>query len=93
MAVEKKGEEWEEYNSAVRWMVITVIISTIITIFLALVAMPLGYLIGTGISKDSISDVSLFFDYVFNKPGYLYSRYWSWFKQLLNYHGDFSFSL
>ena len=93
MAVEKKGEEWEEYNSAVRWMVITVIISTLITIFLALVSMPLGYLIGTGISKESLGDVSRFFDLVFNKPGYLYSRYWNWMKQLFSYHGPFSVSL
>ena len=93
MAIEKKGEEWEEYNNAVKWMAVTVILSTLITIILALAAMPLGYLIGTGISKESLADVSRFFDLVLSKPGYLYSRYWNWFKQLLNYHGDFSFSL
>ena len=51
MAVEKKGEEWKEYNRAVRWMAITVIVSLAVTMVLALIAMPLGYLVGTGISK------------------------------------------
>ena len=83
--VPKKGEEWEEYNNAVKWMAVTVILSTLITIILALAAMPLGYLIGTGVSKESLADVSRFFDLVLSKPGYLYSRYWNWFKQLLNY--------
>lgn len=89
----KRGEEWEEYDNAVRWMVITFLIAIGVTIVLALVAMPLGYLLGTGISKDSLSDVSRFFSTIFNKPDFLFSRYWSWFKQLFSYHGDFSFSL
>ena len=93
MAVEKEGEEWKEYNSAVRWMVITVSISVAVTLFLALVSMPLAYLIGNGISKESLNDVSKFFSLVFNKSGFLYNRYWVWFKQLFNYTGAFSVSL
>ena len=34
MNLEKEGEEWKEYNSAVRWIVITIIISVLLTIFL-----------------------------------------------------------
>ena len=93
MAIEKEGEEWKEYNSAVRWMVITITLSVIVTILLAIVSMPLAYLIGNGISKESLNDVSKFFSLVFNKSGFLYHRYWVWFKQLLNYHGNFSVSL
>ncbi len=93
MALEKEGEEWKEYNSAVRWMVITVLLSVLITIFLALVSMPLAYLIGNGISKDSIDDVSKFFSLTFNRSGFLYNRYWIWLKQLFNYSGPFSLSL
>ena len=93
MALNKRGKEWEEYDNAVRWMVITVVLSVIVTIILALAAMPLGYLLGSGISKDTLNDVSKYFALVFERPSYLYSRYWSWFKQLFNYHGDFSFSL
>ena len=93
MALNKRGKEWEEYDNAVRWMVITVVLSVIVTIILALAAMPLGYLLGSGISKDTLNDVSRYFALVFERPSYLYSRYWSWFKQLFNYHGDFSFSL
>ena len=39
MALEKEGEEWKEYNSAVRWMVITITLSVIVTLFLAFVSM------------------------------------------------------
>lgn len=93
MALEKEGEEWKEYNSAVRWMVITVLLSVLITVFLALVSMPLAYLIGNGISKDSIDDISKFFSLAFNRSGFLYNRYWIWLKQLFNYSGPFSLSL
>ena len=93
MALEKEGEEWKEYNSAVKWMVITITISILVTLFLALISMPLAYLIGNGISKDSINDVNKFFSLVFTKNGFLYNRYWIWLKQLFNYNGDFSISL
>ena len=93
MALEKEGEEWKEYNSAVRWMVITITVSIIITLFLALISMPLAYLIGNGISKESLNDVSKFFSLVFTKNGFLYNRYWIWLKQLFNYNGAFSISL
>lgn len=93
MALQKRGEEWEEYDHAVQWMVMTVVITLIVTIILAIVSMPLGYLIGSGISKDTLGDVSKFISTIFNNPSYLFSRYWNWFKQLSSYHGSFSVSL
>ena len=91
--MEKKGEEWEEYNNAVQWMVMTFIITFLVTIVLAIISMPLGYLIGNGISKDSLSEVSKFIQTIIKSPSYLFSRYWHWIKQISNYHGAFSFSL
>ena len=91
--MEKKGEEWEEYNNAVQWMVMTFIITFLVTIVLAIISMPRGYLIGNGISKDSLSEVSKFIQTIINSPSYLFSRYWHWIKQISNYHGAFSFSL
>lgn len=93
MAIEKKGAEWEEYNNAVKWMTMTVLLAFGVTILLAIIAMPLGYLIGSGISKSTIHDVSRFIQTIVTNPDYLFSRYWSWFKQLMNYRGSFSFSL
>ena len=84
--MEKKGEEWEEYNNAVQWMVMTFIITFLVTIVLAIISMPLGYLIGNG-------EVSKFIQTIINSPSYLFSRYWHWIKQISNYHGAFSFSL
>ena len=43
MALEKEGEEWKEYNSAVRWMVITAIISISLTIFFAIFSISIIY--------------------------------------------------
>ena len=60
MALEKEGEEWKEYNSAVRWMVITITLSFVVTLFLALISMPLAYIIGNGISKETMANVQKF---------------------------------
>lgn len=93
MGLQKRGEEWEEYDNAVQWMLMTFIITLLVTIALAIISMPLGYLIGNGISKDSLSEVSKFIQTIFSSPGYLFSRYWHWIKQISNYHGAFSISL
>ena len=68
MALEKEGEEWKEYNSAVKWMVITAIISVVLTVFFAIFSMPLAYLVGNGISKGSIDDVSKFLSRINSLP-------------------------
>ena len=90
---EDRGEEWEEYDNAVQWMVITAIVTFVLTIFLAVFSLPIGYLIGAGISKSSIDVASRFIQAIFNDPSYLTSRYWSWFQQLTHYNGPFSVSL
>ena len=93
MALKKRGEEWEEYDNAVQWMVLTVVISLVLTIVLAIVALPLGYLVGTGISKDSMNEAWRFIQTIFADPAYLFSRYGMWFRQLSGYHGQFAISL
>ena len=93
MGLQKRGEEWEEYAHAVQWMSLTVIITLLVTIFLAVISMPLGYVIGNGISKESMDNVGKFMGMIFNDPSYLFSRYWNWMRQIGNYHGPFSFSL
>lgn len=93
MGLQKRGEEWEEYDHAVQWMSLTVIITLLVTIFLAVISMPLGYVIGNGISKESMDNVGKFMGMIFDDPSYLFSRYWSWMRQIGNYHGPFSFSL
>ena len=93
MGLQKRGEEWEEYDHAVQWMSLTVIITLLVTIFLAVISMPLGYVIGNGISKESMDNVGKFMGMIFNDPSYLFSRYWNWMRQIGNYHGPFSFSL
>ena len=89
----KEGEEWKEYNNAVRWMCITAIVVAVITLILFITALPLAYLVGNGISKETFADISKFFSLVIHRNGFLYNRYWIWAKQLFNYSGPFSLSL
>ena len=65
------GFQWDEYNNAVKWVVLTIIITCALTAFLAVICMPLGYLIGSGISKDSLSVATRFIKVVFENPDYL----------------------
>ena len=62
---EKKGEEWEEYNNAVQWTAVTVLVSLIVSIFLAIFSLPLGYLIGTGVSQESLDIAGRFIKTIF----------------------------
>lgn len=93
MGLQKRGEEWEEYDHAVQWMSLTVIITLVVTIVLAAIAMPLGYLIGNGVSKESIETVGKFMATIFNDPGYLFRQYGRWFNQISNSHGSFSLGM
>ena len=70
MAIDRSGSEWDEYNNAVKWVVLTIIITCALTAFLAVICMPLGYLIGSGISKDSLSVATRFIKVVFENPDY-----------------------
>ncbi|MFI3242079.1 MAG: type IV secretory system conjugative DNA transfer family protein [Alphaproteobacteria bacterium] len=93
MAIDKSGEEWKEYNDAVRWATITVLISLAALIILSLVSMPLGYLIGNGISAKSLAESQKFLVVISKDPSYLFSRYWNWFIQLTRYDGAFSLAM
>ncbi|MBQ8784444.1 MAG: type IV secretory system conjugative DNA transfer family protein [Alphaproteobacteria bacterium] len=93
MGLQKRGEEWEEYDHAVQWMSLTVIITLVATIVLAAISMPLGYLIGNGVSKESIETVGKFMTTILNDPGYLFKQYGRWFNQISNSRGGFSLGL
>lgn len=85
-----RGEEWEEYDKAVRWMIITSLFSFIITIVLTIVSLPLAYLVGSGVSQETLAYVGKFFKTVSTTPGYLFSRYFIWFKNIKVISNEFS---
>ena len=91
--MKKRGEEWEEYDHAVQWMALTIIITLLITILLAAFSLPLGYLIGSGVSKESITTVGRFLTKIVNDPAFLFQQYGRWFNQLSNHNGNFHFGL
>ena len=93
MAIDKQGEEWEEYNNAVRWMALTFILTFLITAFLAIISLPLGYLFMNGISQQSLDTAWRFLLYAVQHPSYLISSYASWFSRLASNSGGFSLGL
>ncbi len=91
--MKKRGEEWEEYDHAVQWMALTIIITLLVTILLAAFSLPLGYLIGNGVSKESMTTVGKFLAKIVNDPAYLFQQYGRWFNQLSKHSGSFHFGL
>lgn len=91
MALEKKGEEWEEYNNAVKWMALTIIFTLLATIILVVISLPLGHLLMKGISQQSLETSWKFLLYIAQHPDYLLTSYGQWFSRL-NHAGD-TFSL
>jgi type IV secretory pathway TraG/TraD family ATPase VirD4 len=88
-----RGEEWKEYDSAVRWMTITFVICLVITIFMFIFALPLSYLVGHGVSKASFAAINKFLAMIAAKPSHLFNMYGKWFRQVWFYRGNFSLSL
>lgn len=93
MAFSERGEEWQEYDSAVRWMMYTLLICVVLTIFMFIFSLPLSYLVAHGMSKASFDIIGKFLSLLVEKPGHLFAMYGKWFRQLIRYHGEFSLSL
>lgn len=89
----ERGKEWEEYDNAVRWMVVTFIISVIVAMVLIYLSQPLAYLVQKGISKENVDVAVRFLKKSLADPGFLYDRYMRWFKQAVRYSGAFKPSL
>lgn len=89
----ERGKEWEEYDNAVRWMMLTFIVSVVITIVLFYLSQPLAFLIQSGVSKKSVEIVGKFLQRSISDFGFIYDRYARWFRQIYHYSGDFKLSL
>ena len=76
MALRQRGAEWEEYDKAVRWMAMTMIITLVITLLLTVFSLPLAYLIEQGISKKTIASVKMFLSAIQEKPSFLFQQYY-----------------
>ncbi len=86
----ERGEEWKEYDKAVRWMTITFFICLALAIVLFIFAMPLSYLVRHGICKNSMDMVSKFLDVIIKNPDHIFNLYSKWGKTVFNYRGDFA---
>lgn len=91
--VKERGKEWEEYDNAVKWMTITVLVALVVTVVFAYISQPLAFLVQNGVSKKSVDIVGRFLTKCLKDPGFLYDRYIRWFKQIYRYNGEFRLSL
>ena len=58
MALKDRGEEWKEYDDAVRWMLTAFFICLGLAVVLFVTALPLSYVVGNGVSKGSMDVVN-----------------------------------
>ena len=89
--MKQRGVEWEEYDKAVRWMAMTMILTLTITILLTVFSLPLSFLLERGISKENMQSVKLFLHQVFTHPSFLFQQYSNWMHKLAKSH-EFSIS-
>ena len=89
----ERGEEWKEYDQAVKWMLTTFFICLGLSIFFFVFALPLSYIVGKGVSKDTMDYVGKFMALIAENPGHLFKMYGRWFQQIIHYRGAFSWAL
>ena len=80
--MKQRGVEWEEYDKAVRWMAMTMIITLTITVFFTIFSLPLSFLLEHGISKENMQSVKMFVNTVFDHPTFLFKQYSRWMHKL-----------
>ncbi|MBR7158641.1 MAG: type IV secretory system conjugative DNA transfer family protein [Alphaproteobacteria bacterium] len=89
----RRGEEWAQYDKAVTWVVFTFLIALVASFILAIFIFPLSYLVGYGLSADNFSYVGRYLGVLVDNPGHLLTTYGNWFRQYLDYKGDFKLAL
>lgn len=89
----ERGEEWKEYDKAVRWMTITFFICLAISIVLFITAPALSHLVAHGVSKSSFAAVERYFNMITANPDHIFNIYKKWFKIMFNYSGPFALSM
>lgn len=82
MALKDRGVEWEEYDNAVKWMAVTLIITLVVTLLLTIFSLPMAYLIEQGISKKTMESVKMFLQAIEQRPSFLFQQYSSWMNKL-----------
>ena len=85
----QRGEEWKEYDAAVKWMLTTFFICLGLTLFFFVFALPLSYLVGNGVSKATFSYIGKFLNLIASDPSHLFRMYSRWFHQVAVYRGAF----
>jgi type IV secretion system protein VirD4 len=81
----RRGGEWAEHDKAVSWIIWSLLTAFMISIALAMLSMPLAYLIGKGFSADNVERSLRYLKVVTMQPDKLIKSYIDWIKQAWNY--------
>ncbi len=89
----RRGGEWAEYDKAVNWVLMTIVIAMGLTYVALVLSMPVANMVKYGISKETVDATMKYIKIVLVRPDYLIDRYWNWIKLVWNYNGNFSLPL
>ena len=76
----ERGEEWKEYDKAVKWMTVTFFICLALAIVLFITAPALSYLVRNGVSQDTTDYVGKYFSAMLKNPDVVFRQYKKWFS-------------
>ena len=91
--MQQRDSQFAERDAAVQWVLMTVLISFVVTFVLAVLSFALAYLIGRGISQDTLTLVGKFIKKCLFEPTYIFVRYFRWGQQFYRYNGSFRIEL
>lgn len=91
MAYSRK--DYSDNDKAVVWVFWTVIISFVVLYVTAILAMPIAYIIGNGLSRETLSEGFEFIKRATLSPIFLVETYWNWFTKFLKIQGTPTFAM
>ena len=85
----RKGEEWQQYNKASNWVMVSVLLGFLFLLITLILSLPLGYIIDKGgLDRNTASDIGRYFSTIVQRPDKIFTLYGAWAKQFWNYKGS-----
>lgn len=78
VAPSRKDPNFIEHYKAVDWITVGILITFVISVFLALIVLPLAHMVAQSFSAASWETVKKFFIYLKSHPGYFFTSYYRW---------------
>ena len=82
-----RNPDFEEKDKAVAWLFWTALIAIAALYILMLLSLPIGTIIGQGLSRETLAESAAFIKRAVMNPSFLIGRYWAWFKGFMRIAG------